>query len=167
MPIYEFYCPGCHMLFSFLSRKVDTSTRPMCPKCRKKKLEREVSIFSMASGGEASDEPDDLPIDEAKMERAMNALASEAENVGEDDPRQAAALMRKFSDMTGMKLGKGMEEAMARMEAGEDPEAIEEQMGDAISEDEEPFILPGTSKAGGRSEARRRPPKRDETLYEM
>ena len=166
MPIYEFYCPACHMLFSFLSRKVDTSTRPMCPKCRKKKLQKEVSMFSTAGGGE-SDEPDDLPIDEAKMEQAISALASDAEKIGEDDPRQAAALMRKFSDMTGIQFGQGMEEAMGRMEAGEDPDAIEEELGEAIAEDEEAFIVPGASKGGARSAARRKPPKRDKTLHEM
>ena len=35
----------------------------------------------------------------------MNMLAGEAENINEDDPRQAANLMRKLTDMTGMELG--------------------------------------------------------------
>ena len=64
-------------------------------------------------------------LDESKMEKAMNLLAKEAEKINEEDPRQAENLMRKLSDMTGLNLGPGMEEALTRMEAGEDPEKIE------------------------------------------
>ena len=63
-------------------------------------------------------------------------MAGEAEkNLNEEDPRQAARLMRKSSSMTGMELGEGMQEAMKRMEAGEDPEKIEEEMGDVFEQD--------------------------------
>ena len=98
------------------------------------------------------------------MEKAMQMLAGEAENINEDDPRQAANLMRKLTDMTGLELGPGMQEALKRMEAGEDPDAIEAEMGD-ILEEEEPFAL-GEKKAS--AGMRKRPvPKRDETLYDL
>ena len=64
-------------------------------------------------------------LDESKMESAMNWRAKEAEHIDEDDPRQAANLMRKLTDMTGLNLGPGMEEALAKMESGEDPDKIE------------------------------------------
>ncbi len=38
-------------------------------------------------------------LDESKMESAMNWRAKEAEHIDEDDPRQAANLMRKLTDM--------------------------------------------------------------------
>jgi hypothetical protein len=94
---------------------------------------------------------------------AMNLLSQEAEHLDENDPRQAANLMRKLSDMTGMNLGPGMEEALKRMEAGEDPEQIEQEMGDLL-EEEEPFSF--GEKSAARS-IKRRPPARDETLYEL
>lgn len=100
------------------------------------------------------------PIDETRMEKAMAMLAKEAEGINEDDPRQAAMLMRKFSDATGITMGPGMEEALRRMEKGEDPDKIEEEMGDLL-EDEEPFILEAKSR---RSE-KRPEPKVDDTLY--
>jgi len=50
------------------------------------------------------------------MEKAMQTLASEAESINEEDPRQAANLMRKLTDMTGLELGPGMTEALRRME---------------------------------------------------
>ena len=94
----------------------------------------------------------------------MQMLAGEADKINEDDPRQAANLMRKLSDMTGLELGDGMNEALKRMEAGEDPDTIEAEMGDLL-ETEEPFLLP--DKKPGSSKPRRPAPKRDETLYDL
>ena len=107
---------------------------------------------------------DDLPIDESKMEQAMHMLAKEAENINEDDPRQAANLMRKLSDMTGLELGDNMDEALSRMERGEDPEQIEAEMGDLL-EDEDPFTLSGKKGKGARR--RDREPRKDDTLYDL
>jgi hypothetical protein len=105
----------------------------------------------------------DLPIDEAKMEGAMATLASEAEGMNEDDPRAAARLMQRFSEMSGLKLGRNMEEALKRLQSGEDPETIEAEMGDLLDGEENPFELPD-KKASRRLVP---PPARDDTLYEM
>jgi len=165
MPIYEFYCSDCNTIFSFFSRGINTTKRPLCPKCKKHKLERQISAFAMTGkakeGGDGG--MDDLPFDEGKMEKAVTALASEAESIKDDDPRRAADLMRKFTKMTGMELGKGMTEALNRMESGEDPEAIEKEMGDLL-EKEDPFMMPDKKGAKGK---KNRPPSRDETLYEL
>ena len=164
MPIYEFFCPECNTIFNFFSRTVNTEKRPTCPKCKKDILERKASLFATTSSKSESDDPmDNLPIDESKMGDAMQKLMGEAENINEDDPRQAARLMQKFSDMTGLKYKDGLQEALGRMEAGEDPEQIEAQMGDAMGDDELPFELPG-KKGGGTSRVQ---PKHDDTLYEM
>ena len=96
------------------------------------------------------------------MEKAMAMLAGEADRINEDDPRQAAALMRKLSDATGLKLGAGMEEALSRMERGEDPERIEAEMGDLL-EGEEPFLLEAKSRKTGRKSR----PAVDDTLYDL
>jgi len=123
-----------------------------------------MSAFAFTGKAKEDSDMDDLPFDEGKMEKAMNMLAGEAENVNEEDPRQAANLMRKLTDMTGMELGPGMQEALKRMEAGEDPDAIEAEMGDLL-EDEEPFMMP--EKKGRAKGARRAAPRRDETLYDL
>ena len=162
MPIYEFYCSRCHMIFNFFSRSINTEKIPPCPKCDRPKLERQMSSFAVIRGLK-EDQDDGLPdIDESKLEKAMTALASEAERINEDDPRQAAQLMRKLTDMTGLELGSGMEEALRRMEAGEDPEQIEAEMGDLL-EAEDPVLFQGQKKAG----SRKPPPKKDDTLYEL
>lgn len=162
MPIYEFYCDKCNVLFNFFSKTVNTKKRPNCPRCKQRKLERQMSAFATVSGTKESGDMDDLPLDEAKMEKAMDMLTREADGINEEDPRQAANLMRKFTDVTGMALGPSMEEALRRMEAGEDPEQVEAEMGDLL-EEEEPFVF--QEKKGGRY--RRPRPQRDETLYEL
>ena len=162
MPIYEFYCPDCHVIFNFFSRTVNTDRIPPCPKCDRAGLDRQMSAFAVLRGAK-EDSEDGLPdIDESKLEQAMSALASEAEGINEDDPRQAAQLMRKLTDMTGLELGSGMEEALRRMEAGEDPEQIEAEMGDLL-EEEDPLVVQGQRKSG----RRKPPPRKDETLYEL
>lgn len=148
------------MIFNFFSSTVNTEKRPLCPKCKKKRLTRQMSTFSTLRGrGEEEDMP--LPdMDESKMTEAMNLLAREAEHVDENDPRQAANLMRKLTDMTGLDLGPGMEEALRRMQNGEDPEQIEAEMGDLL-EEEEPF----TPKEKSSRTPKKRPPGVDDKLY--
>jgi len=161
MPIYEFYCKKCHMIFNFFSNTVNIEKTPTCPKCKKTKLQRQMSKFAMLK--RKSDEEEEMPMpdmDESKLEQAMNMLAKEADGIDEDDPRQAANLMRKLTDMTGLNLGPGMEEALSRMEAGEDPEQIEAEMGDLL-EGEDPFSF----KEKTYKLLRERPPRVDEELY--
>ena len=102
-------------------------------------------------------------IDESKMERALDSLMKESEGINEEDPRQMASLMRKFSDRTGVNLGENMEEAIARMEKGEDPDQIEKEMGDLLGEDED-FSFDTIKK---RAMAGKPKPIHDEKLYEL
>ena len=163
MPIYEFFCEDCNTIFNFFSKTVNTRKKPKCPKCKTKTLARQMSAFAFTGKAKEGDDLDDLPLDESKMEKAMQMLAGEADKINEDDPRQAANLMRKLSNMTGLELGESMNEALKRMEAGEDPDAIEAEMGDLLEEDE-PFLLPGKK---GAKRSRRPPPKRDDKLYDL
>ncbi|MBI5064521.1 MAG: zinc ribbon domain-containing protein [Desulfatitalea sp.] len=164
MPIYEFYCDACNTIFSFFARSINTTASPQCPVCKTKTLSRQMSAFAFTGRAkEGGGEEGDLPFDESKMEQAMQMLAGEAERINEDDPRQAADLMRKLTKMTGLELGSGMEEALRRMEKGEDPEQIEAEMGDLL-ESEDPFQM--AAKKGGIA-GRRPAPRRDETLYDL
>ncbi|MGB5685850.1 MAG: zinc ribbon domain-containing protein [Candidatus Electrothrix sp.] len=164
MPIYEFYCQDCNTIFNFLSSRINTEKRPDCPKCGKKELDRQMSRFAVI--GKAKEEDADDPmagLDESKMEQAFEGLMREAEGMNEEDPRQMAQLMRKFTDKTGISMGDQMEEALSRMESGEDPDQIEQEMGDLLDTDDA-FSLDGLKKKIGSG---RRPPVHDETLYEL
>ena len=175
MPIYEFYCPSCHTVFNFLSKRINTEGTPACPKCGKA-ISRKPSTFAVSrnrpepkggegppgAGGEMGDPFANM--DESQLESAMESLASEADGIDENDPRQAANVMRKLFDATGMPLGGGMQEALKRMESGEDPEKIEEDMGDILEAD--PFAGEAAKKS-----TERRVPRRavthDPQIYEM
>ncbi len=170
MPIYEFYCVDCHTVFSFLSRSPNTSRRPACPRCARPEIERRPSSFAISCGERPGAQgEDDLPpgFDESRMERVMAEMAHEVEGTDESDPRQMARVMRKLFDGTGLDPGPGMEEALRRMEAGEDPEAIEQELGDALESEEAPVF---GSADGARLKALRRrlgPPGVDRTLHEL
>ena len=162
MPIYEFYCDSCNVIFNFFSPRVNTAKKPDCPRCGKKELARRISTF--ATIGKAKEDGGDqlAGLDEAKMERAFTALMREAEHVNEEDPKQMASLMRKFTEQTGINLGGSMEEALSRMEAGEDPAQVESEMGDLLNEDNLSIEL--IKKKVLREN---RPPAHDEKLYEL
>jgi len=67
-------------------------------------------------------------------------------------------------DAAGMPMDEKASEAIRRMEAGESPEKIEEEMGDVFGEAGPDADLPGD---GPRRKTKRRPPAVDETLYDL
>lgn len=172
MPIYEFYCPRCHVLLNFFSPQVDTEARPDCPRCGQPRLERRPARFATlrraaATGGEEEGDDPFAGMDEERLERAMESMAGEIEQLGDDeDPRQMARFFRRFGEVSGMKLGPRMEEMLQRLERGEDPDALEEELGGGEGEEggdgemDEWFQLKETARR-----LRRRKPPVDETLY--
>ena len=101
-------------------------------------------------------------LDEAAMERAFESLIRDADKINEDDPRQMASLMRKFTAKAGLDLGDAMEEAITRMEAGEDPDQVEQEMGDLLDQDDLSLNALTKKVKSVRSE-----PVRDEKLYKL
>jgi putative FmdB family regulatory protein len=162
MPIYEYYCDQCNVIFNFYSARINTGKIPACPRCGKKELAKQISTF--ATIGKVGDEGGDqfAGLDESRMEQAFTSLMREAEHINEDDPKQMASLMRKFTSQTGIHLGDSMEEAISRMEAGEDPERVEKEMGELLNEDD--FSLESMKKKALRQGNQ---PGHDEKLYEL
>ncbi|MGC9328535.1 MAG: FmdB family zinc ribbon protein, partial [Candidatus Hinthialibacter sp.] len=149
MPIYEYGCPKCRTIFQFWSQKIGEQTTPVCPKCGGKNMKKIVSSFAIGKGqrstpsqaGAVDDEsgmPDPFanmsPEQQAHAEREMMKLMSQADSLDENDPRQMGAFMRKLTESTGMDMGPEMNEAIRRLERGEDPEKIEEEMGDIFGD---------------------------------
>lgn len=167
MPIYEFYCRDCHTIYNFFARRVDTETIPKCPKGKRHRLRRQMSRFAISSGRADTGGPEgpEMDFDDEKMEQAMMQMAGEFDNVNEDDPRAMARMMRKLMDTTGMQMGSGMEEAIRRMEAGEDPDQVEEELGDVL-EAEDPFAS-GENKLSGLRRRLTEAPNVDPEVYDM
>lgn len=143
MPIYEFACPKCCRVFSFLARRVNPSQSPRCPKCGNPRLVRELSQFAMIRGvAESNDAPDvgeQMPgmpaLDDAKTMRAMSEIEQGMDQMDENNPRHLAMLLRKMKDvMPQGSVPKDFEVAIRRLEAGEDPDKIEADMGDVLSQ---------------------------------
>ena len=86
-------------------------------------------------GGEGG-EPDVSPEQEARMERAMMGLAGEMDSIDESNPRQMASVIRRLADATGEPIDGTTDEMIRRLEAGEDPDKVEESMADAFGGDE-------------------------------
>lgn len=143
MPIYEFACPKCRRIFSFLSKRVTPDRSPVCPKCGNTKLSKQVSRFAMTRGLKEpaakveaeGGEPPMPDLDDPRVERAMMELERDMEHLDENNPRHMAHMMRKMKDlMPPGSVPKELDTAIKRLEAGEDPEKIEEDMGDLLGD---------------------------------
>jgi putative FmdB family regulatory protein len=143
MPIYEFACPKCRRIYSFLSKRVNPGRPPVCPKCGNKKMSKQVSRFatarklaeSAAKTGSESGEPPMPDLDDPRVERAMMELERDMEHLDENNPRHMAHMMKKMKDlMPPGSVPKELDVAIKRLEAGEDPEKIEADMGDVLGD---------------------------------
>jgi putative FmdB family regulatory protein len=153
MPIYEYACPKCRVIFNFLSKRVNPDRLPVCPKCGNKKMTKQLSRFAMSrnlkeptaktepeSGGPPA--PD---FDDPRVEQAMMEMERDMEHLDENNPKHMAHMMRKMKDlMPPGTMPKELDVAIKRLEAGEDPEKIEEDMGDVLGD-----FMGGPDEEGG------------------
>jgi putative FmdB family regulatory protein len=163
MPIYEFYCEDCNTIFNFFSRRVNTEKIPDCPRCKVKKLKRLLSPFNtLRSEARGDSDNPDVNIDESKIMNALSYLEKHSDRIDENDPKQAVQLMRRFTEIAGLNLGSKWQEALDRIEAGEDPEAVEADMGELLDEE-----LPLLTQKKNITKRKPMPPRRDGKLYEL
>ena len=155
MPIYEYACPKCRVIFSFLSKRINPDRLPVCPKCGNKKMSKQVSQFAMTKGlaepaakpaGETGGDDAAMPdFDDPRVERTMMELERDMEHMDENNPKHMAHMMRKMKDlMPPGSVPKELDVAIKRLEAGEDPERIEEDMGDVLGD-----FMGGPDEEGG------------------
>jgi hypothetical protein len=168
MPIYEFYCPDNNKLYSFLARSLALKDKvPRCPDGDGLRMERRVSRFAVI--GKAKEETADDPfadLDESKMDEFMANMERDMSGLDENNPnpRQLGHFMRKMTDVMGDKAPPELREMVRRLEAGEDPEKLEEQFG-GFDEGETGDAL--FSQMLKRAKAAKKEPVRDPKLYEM
>lgn len=175
MPIYEFYSPDTNKLYQFLARSLAYRDRtPRCPDGGSFRMERRVSRFAII--GKAKEDTEDDPfagLDERQMESFMAEMEREMGGMEDanPDPRQMGRLMRKMTDLMGDRTPETLKELVGRLEAGEDPEKLEEQFGALDPEGSESGPPAG---AGGlwetvkkRLKLLRDQPQRDPKLYDL
>ena len=96
------------------------------------------------------------------MGAAMDTLMREMGELDENaDPRRVGAFFRRFGDLAGLEMGPRMEDALSRLEAGQEIDELESELDDVDQADslEDLFRL---KKAVDR---RRRRPQVDPELY--
>src|SRR5688572_20550302 len=153
MPIYEFACPQCRVIYNFLSKRVDPDRTPVCPKCGSKKLAKQMSRFNALSasaktaGEPVGDDADTPDFDNPRMLAAMSELERDMEHLDENNPRHMAHMIKKMKDlMPPGAVPAELDVAIKRLESGEDPEKIEEDMGPIL---EQAFGGTGEDEGGG------------------
>jgi putative FmdB family regulatory protein len=132
MPIYEYRCNKCGRKVSVFWRSfsaVDES-QARCTYCGSAKLSRLASRVRVIRGSSRSADGDAMPaggdVDDSVM--------SELSGLDENDPRSLGRFMRKMAADSGEDLGPEFSEVVGRLEKGEDPEKIEQSMGDLFGE---------------------------------
>jgi putative FmdB family regulatory protein len=116
MPIYEYGCYQCHKRVNLFFRSFsEVETREAkCPRCGGTNLKRLVSKVAV------------LRSEESRLDTMTDP--SNIAGLDENDPKSIARWMRKMSNEMGEDLGTEFNEVVDRLEAGEDPESIEQSM---------------------------------------
>ena len=115
MPIYEYRCPDCRRRVSLFFRSLDSvPEKPVCPRCKGTNLRRLMSRVAVIRS-------EDSRMDDLTDPSGLGDL-------DEDDPKSIARWMRKMSAETGEEMPEEFDEVMGRLESGQSPEEIEEQM---------------------------------------
>lgn len=170
MPIYEFYSPDTNKIYSFFARRLlKPGEVPRCPDGREKRMEKMLSRFAVTGRAkEKTDAPGGEDFD-PRQEAQMMEIAREMESMGDEnpDPRQVGKLMRKMTEIAGERMPEQVEEMVRRLEAGEDPEKLEEEFGDTLDETMDDFSSDSKEGAARRAKGSRPAPQRDPALYEL
>lgn len=134
MPIYEYQCEKCRKVSNFLVRDAKTHTSPACPKCGHPKMSRLFSRFAAPSRGGKNSENAAAPAPPAGGAGDMPDLSA-LDGLDENDPRSLGRAMRKMAQEAGEPMPPEVDEMCRRLEAGEDPEKIEQDMGEALGDE--------------------------------
>jgi len=140
MAIYEYYSPDNNRIYSFYTKTISQSSKlPCCPDNPNYKMVKMISSFSVTAN---RNNLEDVSIGDDLSDQDLQAAMAEMENditgIDEEnpDPRHLGHLMRKMTEMSGEKMHERMEEIMRRLEAGEDPEKLEDEFGDILGDEE-------------------------------
>ncbi len=140
MPIYEYRCPDCKRRVSIFFTSFSAADRRTeagdveCPRCGGKRLSRLISKVNMVRGGSANGADDtafdDMGDDAMGDMDGMGGMDKMFEGLDDEDPRSVARWARQMKESMGdeMDLGPEFDQALARIESGEDPDRVMDDM---------------------------------------
>jgi hypothetical protein len=125
-----------------------------------------MSSFAISKGQSEKGGHDEGPTgpNDARIERALEELGAEHDSMDQDDPRHAIPMIQKMYEIAGLPIPERAQEAIRRIEAGEDPDKIAEDVGCLWEADDSPFAEGGPLQHHfGKLAA----PRVDQTLYDL
>jgi len=159
MPIYEYFCEDCNVVFSFLSKTVSPESSPSCPRCESSSMQKWMSHFST---GHSTFDTEGF--DDARVEKAFTTLLDRAQNVDEGSGGAAAGqLMKDFTRECGYELSDSMNGLLANGELSEDSTDIKTLKNVLPSLAPLKKMCSGTAEGGGVANS----PEIDPTIYRM
>jgi hypothetical protein len=173
MPIYEFYSPDSHRIYSFFARRMlKVGEVPICPDNPSHKMEKIVSNFAFT--GKAKERMKNKVTEEGskmdpRMERKLMKMAADFPRMDEknSDSRMIGRMMRGMVEVSGQKIPREMGEMLQRLEKGENPDKLEKEYGDVMEKMEEIGEVGEKGKDWRMRVCRRRLPCRDPKLHEL
>lgn len=116
MPNYEYRCLNCRKRFEVFMAYSDYDARVVtCPHCKSENVQRRIGRVRVAHSTESR----------------LENMADPSSLAGlEDDPRALGKMMREMSRETGEELGPEFDDVVGRLEAGQSPEQIEQDLPD-------------------------------------
>ena len=117
MPRYDYRCQSCGKRSVIFQTYAEYGRKKVkCPNCGSLELQRLIGRVRIARS------------EESRLDQLSDP--SDWGDVDENDPRSMARMMRKMGSELGEDMPGEFDEVVDRLEAGEDPEAIEESMPD-------------------------------------
>ena len=135
MPIYEYYCADCKRKVSVFFRSfsaAEGAESVICPRCGGHNLSRRFSRVRVikhgsAVGSDFASDSDDLgggDDDEFGDLDGYGEVEKMMSGVDENDPRSIARFARQMQTQSGEEMDPEMDEALTRIERGEDPDRV-------------------------------------------
>jgi putative FmdB family regulatory protein len=117
MPRYDYRCQSCKKRSVIFQTYAEYGQKKVkCPHCGSAELQRLIARVRIARS------------EESRLDELSDP--SDWGDVDESDPRSMARMMRKMGSELGEDMPGEFDEVVDRLEAGEDPDEIEESMPD-------------------------------------
>lgn len=117
MPRYDYHCQNCGKRSVIFQSYAEYGRKQVkCPNCGSSELQRLIGRVRVARS-------EDSRLDELSDPSGWG-------DIDENDPRSMARMMRKMGDELGEDMPGEFDEVVDRLEAGENPDDIEESMPD-------------------------------------
>ncbi len=127
MPVYDYRCLSCRRRFDVFMSYAEYGARAVvCPHCGSDQVQRRIGRVRVARSEESR----------------LETLADGADLEGlENDPRAMGRMMRKMSQEVGEDMDPMFDEVVSRLERGQSPEDIEQDLPDLAEGGADDFDL--------------------------